>query len=73
MEGVYSRSHAAMSLPDAVQAASRLCAENPAALLGLRDRGHLAVGSRSDALLVSIQGEAGRHAVELERVWLGSD
>ena len=73
MEGVYHRSHAAMSLPDAVQVASRLCASNPATLLGERDRGRLAVGARADALLASIQGEAGRHEVALRRVWLGSD
>ncbi len=73
MEGVYHRSHAAMSLPDAVRVASRLCASNPATLLGERDRGRLAVGARADALLASIRGEAGQHQVAVHRVWLGSD
>ena len=73
MEGVYHRSHAAMSLPDAVQVAARLCAANPATLLGERDRGRLAVGARADALLASIRGKAGQHQVAVHRVWLGSD
>ena len=73
MEGVYYRSHEALSLTDAVEAASRICSGNPAALLSLRERGRLAVGARADALLASIQGEAGRYEVRVRRVWLGSD
>ncbi len=73
MEGVYYRNHAAMSLVDAVQAASRICAFNPATLLGLRGRGSLEVGARADALLAAIDGPPGRHRVSLRRIWLGSD
>jgi N-acetylglucosamine-6-phosphate deacetylase len=71
MEGVYYRSHPALDLAGAVEAACRLTSTNPAALLGLTDRGVLAAGKRGDALLVELQGSPGAYRVRLHGTWLG--
>jgi N-acetylglucosamine-6-phosphate deacetylase len=71
MEGVYCRWHPPLDLAEAVAAASRMCSANPASLLGLRDRGTLAVGQRADAVLVEIEGRPGSYEVKVCATWLG--
>ena len=49
LEGVHVRRHQALSLADSVAAASSMCSENPARLLGVGDRGVLSRCLRSPA------------------------
>jgi N-acetylglucosamine-6-phosphate deacetylase len=71
LEGVYHRSHAALPLAEAVVAAGALCSANPAALLGLGDRGEVAPGKRADLVLLEIAGDPGAHRVTVRRTWTG--
>jgi N-acetylglucosamine-6-phosphate deacetylase len=70
MEGVYTLRHEAMPLEEAVDAAARMCAANPAALLGLEDRGTLGRRSRADIVLARIEGKTGAKRVEVKRVYV---
>jgi alpha-D-ribose 1-methylphosphonate 5-triphosphate diphosphatase PhnM len=70
MAGVYTRSHAAMPFDAALRAASLLCSANPAALLGLADRGAIAPGKRADVVLLAIEGQAGSYAVRVRETWV---
>ena len=65
LEGVHVRSHPALSLADSVAAASSMCSENPARLLGVGDRGVLAPGARGDIALLEITGEPGALEVKV--------
>ncbi|MBI4582473.1 MAG: hypothetical protein HY717_00370 [Planctomycetes bacterium] len=71
MEGIYCRRHEAMELPEALRAACRLCAGNPARLLEEEGRGGFEPGARADAVLVGVQGRRGSYRVEVREVWLG--
>ncbi len=70
VEGVYTRRHPALRLEKALAAASRLCSANPAALLGLADRGRVREGARSDVLLVEVAGKPGAYSVGVRAVWV---
>jgi len=70
MDGVHCRFHPPVALGEAVAAASRICSANSAALLGLEDRGTLAVGQRADAVLAEIDGAPGAYAVNICGTWL---
>jgi len=70
MEGVYQRRHVAISLDDAMVAASRMCSENPAALLGLAERGRVDVGQRADLVLVRLERLEQRIAVDVVGTWV---
>ncbi len=63
MPGVYHRRHPALSLEEACLLASRMTSANPAALLGLADRGALREGLRADLVLADIQGSPGSYGV----------
>ena len=65
LEGVHVRRHQALSLADSVAAASSMCSENPARLLGVGDRGALAPGARGDIALLEITGEPGALEVKV--------
>ncbi|MEC9032449.1 MAG: hypothetical protein VYB15_11240 [Planctomycetota bacterium] len=65
LEGVHVRRHQALSLADSVAAASSMCSENPARLLGVGDRGVLAPGARGDIALLEITGEPGALEVKV--------
>jgi len=65
LEGVHVRSHPALPLADSVAAASSMCSENPARLLGVGDRGVLAPGARGDIALLEITGEPGALEVKV--------
>ena len=66
LEGVHVRSHPALPLADSVAAASSMCSENPARLLGVGDRGVLAPGARGDIALLEITGEPGALEVKVK-------
>ncbi|MEM7236040.1 MAG: amidohydrolase family protein, partial [Planctomycetota bacterium] len=68
--GVYYREHAALGLDDAFLAAQAICSKNPAALLGLHDRGEIEVGQRADVFLASVEGAPGAIRVTPEAVWV---
>mgnify|MGYP001368089789 FL=1 len=65
LEGVHVRRHQALSLADSVAAASSMCSENPARLLGVGGRGVLAPGARGDIALLEITGEPGALEVKV--------
>jgi N-acetylglucosamine-6-phosphate deacetylase len=70
MPGVYHRLHPALSLEEACLEASRMTSANPAALLGLRDRGALREGLRADLVLVDLQGSPGSYTVTVRGTFL---
>jgi N-acetylglucosamine-6-phosphate deacetylase len=70
MAGVYTRSHPAMPLDEALRAASLFCSANPASLLGLGDRGSIEAGKRADVVLLEIGGGPGDHSVRVRETWV---
>ncbi len=73
MAGIYHRRHRALSLVDALRAAVDLTSANPARVLGESGRGRLAVNSRADAILASIDGVPGEYRVKVDAVWLAGE
>jgi N-acetylglucosamine-6-phosphate deacetylase len=70
MPGVWNREHEALPLDDALAAAARMCATNPARMIGLDDTGSLEPDRLADITLVSLDGDAGDWRVGVERVFV---
>ncbi len=73
MEGTWHRRHEALPFTEALRAAAAISSANPARLLGESGRGSLAAGSRADAVLARVEGEAGEYRVEVEMAWVGGE
>ncbi|MEC7922490.1 MAG: amidohydrolase family protein, partial [Planctomycetota bacterium] len=67
MEGVNIRHHPALPVEDSLAAASQMCSENPARLLGAGQRGRIEEGARADILLLELKGEPGAFEVKVHK------
>jgi N-acetylglucosamine-6-phosphate deacetylase len=75
MPGIWNRSLEALSLEDALSAASRMCSTNPAALIGLRDdpgetTGSLEPGQWADIVLGMLEGTAGDYRFDVRQLFV---
>ncbi len=84
IDGIWYRHHEAMAFDDALTNSIRMCCQTPARILGLyRPRsfminqdlsaysGSIQVGKSADLIIASIQEQAERYRLEIDRVFVG--